>query len=265
MARVDSKGVIAGAWNQCVEQIENGGTFTAVLDFLEKQAIKQTDGATKDALKNCRGRWFELLFIFYANKVCPKENITFLKLGTSAEHGILDLFEGLKGKVFISHEFSINLSIPDVVVLNGELPKHVLEWKQKIIQNKRADSLNLVNELLQAYNILVDKPIDVGFCKAFCSLKTSLRPDRKYQAMYEAEFVRAMYKRISEFSKKGATAQYLMAGPLDANKTRQILESNLSLVSLADSKHIQIKTIDNVFTVNNLQSLKDFVKYAKAI
>lgn len=251
---VNSKDIAARFLGACLNRLSRGDTFVSCLDFLEQKAKFENPNATKDALKNCRGRWFEILLVFIANHQLRKYDKLFLKLGTANEHSIFDIFSDI-GEVVAPDKFTINLSIPDMVLLKGKTSKELNLWKKDLLSyDLDTQGTQIVNHILSAYQVVKNVPIETKACEAFCSLKTSLRPDRKYQAMYEAESIRALQKRIPSWNVK-----YYMVGPLEANKTKEILESNLSLIALADKHPKPYKTVDQIFVVNDLDSLNEFI------
>lgn len=251
---VDSKGIAARFLGACLNRLSRGDTFVSCLDFLEQKAKFENPNVTKDALKNCRGRWFEILLVFIANHQLQKNDKMFLKLGTANEHSIFDIFSDI-GEVVAPDKFTINLSIPDMILLRGKASKELSFWKKQLLSyDLDTQGAQIVDHILTAYQVIKNVPIETKACEAFCSLKTSLRPDRKYQAMYEAESIRALQKRIPSWNVK-----YYMVGPLDANKTKAILDSNLSLIALADKHPTPYKTVDQIFVVNDLETLNGFI------
>lgn len=251
---VDSKGIAARYLNACLIRLHRGDSFEDCLNFLQMKAKIEHPTASPDALKNCRGRWFEVLLVLLVNHATSKSDRVFLKLGTSNEHSIFQIFSNVAG-IIAPKNFSINLSIPDMIVINGSQVEHVLKWKKQLLAyDPETQGESIVIHILGGYNVVKSTPIHTKTCVAFCSIKTSLRPDRKYQAMFEAESIRAMQKRIP-----GWNVKYFMVGPLEANKTKQILETNLSLIAFASQDINPYKTIDEIFTVNCWDSLQKFV------
>lgn len=252
---VNSKGILARYLNACLIRLQRGDSFEECLNFLQTKAKIEHPKASPDALKNCRGRWFEVLLVLSANHMSPKSQKVFIKLGTSSEHSIFEIFSNLDS-ISVPKDFSLNLSIPDMIVVNGIKADHVLKWKKELLSyDSETQGELIVSHILSAYKIIKDKPIHTHVCEAFCSIKTSLRPDRKYQAMFEAESIRAMQKRVVNWNVK-----YFMIGPLSANKTKKILETNLSLIAFASENSQSYKTIDEIFLVNCLESLQKFVQ-----
>lgn len=250
--KVDSKGIAAQYLSACLDMLNQGKTFVACLDFLQLKAIKACPDATADALKNCRGRWFEILLVLAANRAVQDQNKLFLKLGTASDHSIFDVFSDL-GSISPPDSFTINLSIPDMIFVDASSSPALQDWKSAL--SSSTDNSQIVGSILQAHKVVTSNQIQTLQCKAFCSIKTSLRPDRKYQAMYEAESIRALQKRVPHWA-----AKYFMVGPLEANATREILESNLSLIALADNHQTPYKTVDQIFIVDNLASLRGFTQ-----
>lgn len=251
---VNSKGIIARYLGACLKRLQRGDSLEDCLDFLQNKAMIDHPKATPDALKNCRGRWFEILLVLLVNHETSKSKNTFIKLGTSSEHTIFEIFSNI-ANITAPDNYTINFSIPDMLIVDGELATHVFKWKQQLIAfDLESDGEKIVEHILSAYHVVTNNPIHTEMCLAFCSIKTSLRPDRKYQAMFEAESIRALQKRIPNWDVK-----YFMIGPLEANKTKQILETNLSIIALAYNTEMPYKTIDRIYTVNCLGTLKQFV------
>lgn len=266
MGSVSSIGIISDNFLEVVEKLLAGETFTHCLQFLEAQAKQKHPTASIGAINNCRGRWFEVMLTYLANYQTKKSDILFLKLGTAREHSIFDIFKGTKERLnkLLSNGSSLNLSIPDLIVIDIADYPRLQKWKSGLLNlSAQSDGSEISLKILSGYKAISAEPLTFKDCKALCSIKTSLRPDRKYQAMYEAEFIKAFQKRFFPTSNP---PQYIMVGPLEAKATQSILENNLSLVSIAlnDESHIK-PTIDKVCVVNTLDEMSAFIKHCQEL
>lgn len=267
MASVDSIGIISSNFTAVVDKILSGESFTDCLDFLEAQAKQKHPNATTGAINNCRGRWFEVILTYLCNYQVRNSDIFFLKLGTASEHSIFDIFQGtseILGRLLVNGN-SLNLSIPDLIVVDISNNAQMKKWKHELCcLSTRDNSIDITTSILSSYNLITANPIEFKNCKALCSIKTSLRPDRKYQAMYEAEFVKAFQRRF--FPESNYTPKYIMVGPLEARATRMILENNLSLISIALNGTTELKpTIDKVCIVNTINEMNAFIGYCQSL
>ncbi len=263
MSGVPSKEILGVNLSNCLRQLEEGESFTSVLDMLSDRAIQSFPDATTGSLSNCRGRWFEILLIYSLNlAIQDMDARCFVKLGTASEHTLFQIFNNVGNKINIPPNYTLNLSMPDMLFIRN-VPKVLNEWKKKILsfESNSVNSESVIDDILGSYKHLMKDPIPFEDCIAFCSIKTSLRPDRKYQAMYEAECIRAIEKRISGSNE----AKYVMVGPVDAKKTKSILETNYSIVSLADQNSGPALTIDKVSVVNNLKELSEFIHFCEGL
>jgi len=266
MPSIDSIGIISSNFTAIVDKVLRGETFTDCLDFLEAKAKERYPTATTGALNNCRGRWFEVLLTYLTNYQVRNSDILFLKLGTASDHSVFEIFRETQSNLatVLSSGMTLNLSIPDLIILNIENNPPLKQWKAELCGlSTRDNGRDITTKILSGFNALTQNPIDFIFCKAFCSVKTSLRPDRKYQAMYEAEFMKAFQLRF--FPSLELAPKYIMAGPLEANATRRILENNLSIISLANSSSTVKPTIDRVCVINTIEEMNSFIRFCQGI
>jgi hypothetical protein len=141
------------------------------------------------SLNNCSGRWNELAFLIpahlsilekkatiYIVKLGNEKSIKFWEIYTQESRGA---FSQLLNDLSLKNIY-IRCSTPDFVVINKEVISNQLPQ----INSTEISSQKIVL-LLKLFEYIKHKcqPSDV---KSFISIKTSNRPDRRYQILYEA-------------------------------------------------------------------------------
>jgi len=230
-----------------------GYSVADCLLFLEERAREIDSSVSSQSIANCRGRWYELIFFAIANFYLKDKGLAFLKLGTATNHHIYDILKN-PPKEF-PENFSSNVSIPDSILVRADGDSWIKMWQDDLIMHFENPNGELVECITSVHQTLIDEKIDHNDCLAFCSLKTSLRPDRRYQPMYEAEYIKAFW--IYQFG-SGKFPEYIMIGQESSGKSDAILGSNLSLLSLTGTISNRL-TVDRIFIVSNLSDLESMI------
>jgi hypothetical protein len=196
---------------------------------------------TKDSLKNCRGRWFELVFcsviaelrddLIKTRRVLVPLPVA--RLETMEWWHLLNVEE--RKRVSGLKTFSSN---PDMVCV--EVHENLLGQVVETI-----DPIQLWSG--KTWNRLEGK-LSLANVKAFASLKTSMRPDRRYLSLFEAVTVKAV---ASYF---GVKIKYYVVCP-------KFTPADLK-VFRAKTLHDQFSSeaVDRLFTFNKVGDLYSIVR-----
>ena len=138
------------------------------------------------AINNCLGRWFELVFFKEIMQALDDYN-----KGVEDKFEICKLPSASKEKKFINlfieeqrsqlKTLNPSTSNPDFILLNGltqDIYPPDLTIIEKYQYNDYYGTLNMSN----LFSVI--------------SIKTSARPDRRYQQVYEANLIKALFKRF---------------------------------------------------------------------
>ncbi|BBD63449.1 type-2 restriction enzyme Cfr10I (plasmid) [Nostoc sp. HK-01] len=161
-----------------------------IYDLVVAKSKEEFNGLqpTPGSLNNCKGRWNEMSFLLTAHNSIIKNtndiylvkmpNESSLKFWQIYTHESRAVYEKLVSKLK-NQGFFIRCSNPDFVLIK----RRVVE---NFIPNEEEDLLSNLKDL---YKNVKNKcePSDVI---SFISLKTSNRPDRRYQILYEANITK---------------------------------------------------------------------------
>lgn len=165
----------------------------------ESQKRFNENKPTLGSLNNCKGRWNELAFLIPAHTSIleKKDSIYIVKLGNETSIKFWEVYTEESRKNFSNllnnlsqKNISIRCSTPDFIVINKEvLASQVPQINSTEISPEQITLLLQLSKYLKARC----KPSDV---KSFISIKTSNRPDRRYQILYEATITKYASKHI---------------------------------------------------------------------
>jgi hypothetical protein len=181
----------------------NGLTFLDIVDRIEKVVVQtSTEAITQGSLNNCRGTWYELAFIMEAHRsiLQSTENLYLVKMGSETSIKFWEIYQkesrqryDLLIDIFKKREepIFIRCSTPDFVVISRDI---IRDSSSSNILQYPSPPLREINEL---YRVIKNKcaPHQV---KGFISLKTSNRPDRRYQILLEANVTKFASGHIHE-------------------------------------------------------------------
>ena len=181
----------------------NGLTFLDIVDRIEKVVVQtSTEAITQGSLNNCRGTWYELAFIMEAHRsiLQSTENLYLVKMGSETSIKFWEIYQkesrqryDLLIDIFKKREepIFIRCSTPDFVVIS----RYIIQdsSSSNILQNP-SPPLKEINEL---YKVIKNKCLPHQV-KGFISLKTSNRPDRRYQILLEANVTKFASGHIHE-------------------------------------------------------------------
>ena len=181
----------------------DGLTFLQIVDRIERIVVqKSTQPIKQGSLNNCRGTWYELAFIREAHRsiLQATENLYLVKMGSETSIKfweiysqesrqrydlLVDMFKKREEQIFV------RCSTPDFVVISRDIIRD--SSSSNILQNL-SPPIKEINEL---YKVIKNKCLPHQV-KGFISLKTSNRPDRRYQILLEANVTKFASGHIHE-------------------------------------------------------------------
>jgi hypothetical protein len=230
-----------------------GLTFLHIVDLIE-QKVRQKYGSTvtQGSLNNCRGTWYELAFMMEAHRSILRstEDLYLVKMGNENSIRFWEIYdresrnkyEELLARLKQQEQsMFIRCSTPDFVVIGRDVIK-----KSSIAEvlSSQAPSLQAINELYKA----IKNNCQPDRVKGFISLKTSNRPDRRYQILVEANVTKFASKyihppdrqlRYDIIGKSTASDAEVFKAPLMSTLPLEI-GSNIDRVELAIDSELNI-------------------------
>jgi len=226
-------------------------SFVECLDTLEYVAKRSgnqiySKAPSQPSINNCRGQWFELIFFKYFWKEINKhqgDRLDFLRT-PSATNGkkITDLFLPEQNEEI--RKLRPATSNPDYLVLSN------LEILITDLGNPWYENFKQVKFFGK---------VDLTKVVAFLSIKTSSRPDRKYQLLHEANMVKTICS--VPFNHK---IKFIVVELESKPQNEEAFESS-SILSMLEEKYEHTglsKTVDHSITV---QKISDVNKVYQAI
>ncbi|WP_088890512.1 Cfr10I/Bse634I family restriction endonuclease [Leptolyngbya ohadii] len=150
------------------------------------------------SLNNCKGQWNEFSYLYSAHCsiLNQREDLYIVKMGNensikfwqlykpNARRRFMDFLEDLKQRDLV-----VRCSTPDFVLVRRSIISTSIPYSQELFGR------DLFDELKNLYKKLINRcePEDVI---SFISVKTSNRPDRRYQILYEANITKLASKYI---------------------------------------------------------------------
>ncbi|HEY9628528.1 MAG TPA: Cfr10I/Bse634I family restriction endonuclease [Coleofasciculaceae cyanobacterium] len=154
------------------------------------------------SLNNCKGQWNEFSYLYSAHSsiLNQRKDLYIIKMGNensikfwqlykpNSRIRFTDFLETLKQRNIV-----LRCSTPDFVLVRRSIIAESIPDSQELFGKA------LFDELKNIYKKLIDKcePEDVI---SFISVKTSNRPDRRYQILYEANITKLASKYIHDDS-----------------------------------------------------------------
>ena len=227
------------------ELISEDYSFFECLDALSeiaKTAAIQTYDVPPHpgSINNCRGQWFELIFYKFFWEEIKKhrgKGIDFLRMPSATKNmKITDLFLPEQNEKV--RKLRPATSNPDYLVLTN-LEDLLTDLKNRTWYENFQD---------------VDffGRVDLKKITAFLSIKTTSRPDRKYQLLHEANMVKTICSASYNHNIKFVVVE------LESKKANQEAFQSSSIMSMVENKHLGTglcKTIDSSITINMISDV----------
>jgi Cfr10I/Bse634I restriction endonuclease len=170
-----------------------------ISDLIKDLSLKQFKKLpSSGSLNNCKGRWNEFSF-FYSAHLSILENtndLYLVKLGNESSLKFWEIYSELSRKSFEDFlreigkkKIFVRCSTPDFVLIKRNILNSIPDYSD----------INFFSYLKDLYKQIINKcePSDII---SFISLKTSNRPDRRYQILYEANITKYASKYIHDSS-----------------------------------------------------------------
>lgn len=222
------------------------------------------DGLT-GGIQNARGEWFEyVLSLIFWNVAAEfnKSNIVIVKLPNATQLRFHELYEDRARRyleeLFESlgaREIEMTMSNPDFVcVIN--LPDDIATGFRKLMYMSEAS----VGTLDQAYQVLP------GLCRAdsvpfVLTVKTSIRPDRRYQIVHEANVVKSLVAHLAGrfWQQDLYTAFYAMIASNVNQSDRSVLRNPVTH-SLVQVSWTPVPVVDQVYQIDSVEEVQKTVE-----
>ncbi len=241
----------------------NGLTFLDIVDRIEKVVVQtSTEAITQGSLNNCRGTWYELAFIMEAHRsiLQSTENLYLVKMGSETSIKFWEIYQkesrqkyNLLIDIFKKREepIFIRCSTPDFVVISRDIIRD--SSSSNILQNS-SPPLNEINEL---YKVIKNKCLPHQV-KGFISLKTSNRPDRRYQILLEANVTKFASGHIHDRSHR---LRYDIIGESNSSD-REVFSAPLMFTLPRSGNNIASveRAIDSEVNIKSGQELDEYWK-----
>lgn len=250
-----------------------GGSILDNLDSLQRQVRAAASArygsgagqALSGGLRNARGEWLEnLLALTFWNAAAEVSDghTAIVKLPNANQLSFHQLFEPRSREyleeLFLSLEnddISMEMSNPDFLCVTN-LPADMARF----FSDSLAMSADTINRLNNAYRQVV------GQCHAnsipfVLTVKTSIRPDRRYQVVHEANVVKTLMAHLSGrfWDKDLYSAFYAMVVERVTESDRQVLR-NPATYSLVQVSWQPVALVDDVFQIETLDQVRDIVQ-----
>ena len=235
-----------------------GLTFLQIVDLIEK-VVRQKHGneVTQGSINNCRGTWHELAFLMEAHrsvlratkdlyiiKMATESSIKFWEVYTKNSRQEYQLLvDRLKQK---DKPLFIRCSTPDFVVVCKDIINN--STGSKILQSQ-IPSLQEINQLYR----VIKNNCRPDLVKGFISLKTSNRPDRRYQILVETNVTKFASKYIHTLD---FPLRYDVIGesnPSDVEVFKAPLMSTLSSAIGSDTEFVERAIDDETHITSSTQ------------
>ncbi len=213
----------------------DGLSFLDIVKEIEKVVVQNyTQPVTTGSLNNCRGTWYELAFMMEAHQSILRstEDLYLVKMGNETSIKFWEIYQQESRQRYdrLMVQFSqreepifVRCSTPDFVVIS----KNVIQNSSiSTILHKSSPSLQEINESYKA----IKNQCQPEQVKGFVSLKTSNRPDRRYQILVEANVTKFASRHIHNPEHK---LRYDIIGESNSSDTEVFRSPLLSTVPLA--------------------------------
>jgi hypothetical protein len=217
-------------------------------------------------INNVRGDWLEqLLAVLFANITAGGTygNTAIVRLPNAETMPYQELFEPI-ARTYLSDLYhsleqngiSLTMSNPDFVCITN-LPDEVFAR----VQGSFTLGMAAIDTLWNAYQEIR------GLCDPFhipfvLTVKTSVRPDRRYQIVHEANVVKALTAHLaSRYWNRSLSIPFyaLIAGPVSASD-REVLRNPVTH-TLVQVSWEPVPVVDEVFEIDAIDDVEQIVRH----
>jgi|GEM_PF-1998103 len=239
----------------------NGLSFLDIVNAIEEVVVQNsTQPVTQGSLNNCRGAWYELAFIMEAHQSILRstEDLYLVKMGNENSIKFWEIYQKESRQRYdrLIEMFSqrqepifVRCSTPDFVVISKNIIQDSASFN---ILQKISPSLQEINEL---YKVIKYKcsPEQV---KGFISLKTSNRPDRRYQILVEANVTKFASRHIHD---REYRLRYDIIGESNSSDTEVFRSPLMSTIPLEGNDIARVeRAIDSEVNITPGQELDKY-------
>ena len=199
---------------------------------------------TSSALNNCKGRWFELVFfkafsdLLDNNSKNSNRISEIFKLPSSGNgRKFFDLFDPNVTKTI--ERFNASNSNPDFVILSN---------LQKSLYPSNSSLLNRYQYTEYFGKVSLDQ------LNSILSIKTSARPDRRYQPVYESNMIKALLEKL------GISVKFIVIST-EENAANEKVYASPSIKSILCDDEELIPSIDKSFVVKRVSDIRNVFNY----
>jgi hypothetical protein len=248
------------------------GSIRALIDGLERQVRKAAEaryGSAASAglsggIQNVRGDWLEhILGVIFWNTVAGSDytDTAIVRLPSAAQLHFHEIYEprarGYLEELFASlqpHHIQMTMSNPDFICVS-DLPSNVsvLTNSHLTLGESSASAIANTYEALR------------GICNArsipfVLTVKTSVRPDRRYQIVHEANVVKALVAHLAGrfWQKDLYTAFYAMVASPVSDSDRGVLR-NPATHSLVQVSWTPAPLVDEVYSIDSVDEVHEII------
>lgn len=226
------------------EKIHNTYDILDVLDAFAKVAVASSKLNFKTSphtgsINNCNGRWFELIFFKEFNELVESYNN---KHPNKCEICKLPSATGKTKfyKLFIKEQqdelkkINPSTSNPDFLILK-DLDDNIFPTELNFIEKFQC---------LDYFGKIDMKNVDT-----ILSIKTSARPDRRYQQVYEANLIKALFLKFDK-------SVNFFTISLNDNKKNEEVYYSPSIISIIKDETNFSSSIDKVLNLEKIEDVK---------
>jgi hypothetical protein len=249
------------------------GNIQQLLDDLEGQvrrAAQARYGRSAPAklsggLANVRGDWLEyILGVVFWNTVANSqwETTAILRLPSNTQLEFRELYDdqsrGYLTQLFQSldsYDIRLTMSNPDFICVT-DLPKSITD-RLRVPIRLDMESFALIENSYQKIR---------GMCHAnsipfAMTVKTSVRPDRRYQIVHEANVVKALVAHLGSrfWNRELYTAFYAMVANRVSESDRRVLR-NPATHTLTQVSWKPVPLVDGVYEIDSVEEVVNIVK-----
>lgn len=257
---------------QIKSKIENNSSVAEIINWIKEKTINEYQkqyrkSPTDGALNNSIGAWNEAIIISFIcelaieiNNNINNSSVVVFKLPNSKfkdednYSNFLNLLNLLNDKNnnlnFIKNLFDkIFFSSPDCIILKIDESNYSPEQKNQLLELLNKHVYDPTSQ--EIYKFLKGK-LTIGEIKAAVSLKTSNRPDRRYQALFEATMIKSIGYSLNQ------QWNFYMV-------TNQFTEIDQKIFSRIISPHgiilgQDLKLVDEYYTCNKKEDLRPMLE-----
>jgi len=234
-----------------------------LLSEFDAEIRRNHPSVKQEALNNVHGTWYEWLVAITAwNEYIAGNCLDLaLMLPNVSQFDVMRLqtaelyehIEDLRQKLSEKADVELKSSNPDFVIISGDLASDILASPAAI----SSLTTSVLQEIQSKYSAFEGR-CEFEDIEGYVSIKTTFRPDRRYQIVHEGSLMKALYVHLQSrqwiFDPKGLN-YYAMAtkvGDKDIEALKTIATHSITSVSTMPES-----AVDGVFEVNSLAAAKE--------